>query len=46
MEDGVEVEDWRGGVGRGVHFFLFLAGLNPTFNPMYPLSTIPTKKEG
>ncbi len=33
MEDGVEVEDGWGGVGWGVHFFLFLAGMNPTFNP-------------
>jgi hypothetical protein len=31
MEDGGRRR--RGGVGRGVHFFLFLAGWNPTFNP-------------
>ncbi len=43
MEDRVEVEDRRGSAGQGVHFFLFLAGLNPTFNPtLYN----PTKKGG
>jgi hypothetical protein len=35
IEDGVEVEDGRGGVVRGVPFFLFLAELNPTFNPTH-----------
>jgi hypothetical protein len=41
MEDGAEVEDGRGGAGQGVHFFLFLAELHPTFNPtLYN----PTKK--
>jgi hypothetical protein len=43
MEDGAEVEDGWGGTGRGVHFFLCLVGLNPTFNPtLYN----PTKKGG
>ncbi len=41
MEDGAEVEDRRGSTGRGVHFFLFLAGLNPT--SILPSTILPKK---
>jgi hypothetical protein len=41
-DDGAEVEDGRGGMGRGVHFsFLFLAGLNPT--SILPSTILPKK---
>ncbi len=33
MEDGAEIEDGWDDAGWDVHFFLFLVGVNPIFNP-------------